>query len=207
MKKVWPIFAMTITSIVGIVATYRILDESSRVNLQNKDYIANANKVEKKAENKKENKKEDVPSPTPIVEEIVYDGLTMNQLSDKLNRVLQGVLSGYGNLFANYSIQLGIDPYLSVAIVMHETGCAYSCSTLVKRCNNVGGMKGTPKCQGGSYKAFPTLEDGIRSYLENLYYNYYRIGLTTPETIGPKYAESKAWPSYIHKYIEKIKMA
>lgn len=137
--------------------------------------------------------------------EIVYDGLTLDELSDKLNRSLNSTISGYGNLFASKSIELGLDPYLAVAIVLHETGCAWDCSELVNQCYNVGGQKGAPGCWGGSYKAFSSMEEGINSFLENLYYNYYAIGLTTPETINPKYAESTAWASKINAYIEKIK--
>lgn len=139
--------------------------------------------------------------------EIVYDGLTLDELSDKLNRSLNSTISGYGNLFASKSIELGLDPYLAVAIVLHETGCSWNCSELVNQCYNVGGQKGGPGCWGGSYRAFSSMEEGINSFLENLYYNYYAIGLTTPETINPKYAESTAWASRINAYIEKIKAA
>ena len=139
--------------------------------------------------------------------EIVYDGLTLDELSDKLNRSLNSTISGYGNLFASKSIELGLDPYLAVAIVLHETGCSWNCSELVNQCYNVGGQKGGPGCWGGSYRAFSSMEEGINSFLENLYYNYYAVGLTTPETINPKYAESTAWASKINAYIEKIKAA
>ena len=54
---------------------------------------------------------------------IVYDGLTKEELVDKLNRNLNSTLSGTGEIFANYAIEYGIDPYLAVAIVLHETGC------------------------------------------------------------------------------------
>ena len=55
---------------------------------------------------------------------------------------------------------------------MHETGCTWGCSKLVKECNNVGGQKGTPSCNGGSYKAYNTLDEGIIGFLDNIYYNY-----------------------------------
>ena len=136
---------------------------------------------------------------------IVYDGLTRSELIDKLNRNLKSTIAGKGDIFADYTIETGLDPYLAVAIVLHETGCNWECSTLVKACNNVGGMKGKPNCGNGSYMAFDTLDDGIRSYLKNLYNNYYALGLTTPETINPKYAASTAWAGKINYYIEKIK--
>jgi len=136
---------------------------------------------------------------------IVYDGLTLDELSAKLERSLNSTLKGQGKLFAEYSINLGLDPYLALAITLHETGCKWTCSTLVRQCYNVGGMKGSPGCNGGSYKAFNSMEEGIKAYLNNLYYNYYAVGLTTPETIGPKYAASTTWSSKINYYINEIR--
>ena len=142
---------------------------------------------------------------TVPVDPIVYDGLTMNQLAEKLNRSLNSTISGKGYLIASYSLQLGIDPYMATAIILHETGCNGTCSSLVRECNNVGGQKGGPSCGGGAYKAYPTLDDGIMGYLDNLYRNYYSYGLTTPEAIGPKYAASTTWASQVNNYIALIR--
>lgn len=139
------------------------------------------------------------------VDPIVYDGLTMNQLAEKLNRSLKSTISGKGYLIASYSLQLGIDPYMATAIILHETGCNGTCSSLVRECNNVGGQKGGPSCGGGAYKAYATLDEGIMGYLDNLYRNYYSVGLTTPETIGPKYAASTTWASQVNNYIALIR--
>ena len=139
------------------------------------------------------------------VDPIVYDGLTMNQLAEKINRSLKSTISGKGYLIASYSLQLGIDPYMATAIILHETGCNGTCSSLVRECNNVGGQKGGPSCGGGAYKAYATLDEGIMGYLDNLYRNYYSHGLTTPETIGPKYAASPTWASKVNNYIALIK--
>ncbi|MDD3341872.1 MAG: glucosaminidase domain-containing protein [Bacilli bacterium] len=222
MKKVGP----ALTSIViGTLAIIVILTEGngSLIQTTQSSKVTESNKMETKKEQKevKQNtevvqkvelaKVEEVvtptptPEPTPVPEPIVYDGLTENELGAKLNRSLNSTLSGYGSVFASQSLALGLDPYLALAIVLHETGCKWNCSTLLKECNNVGGMKGSPGCGGGSYKAFPTLEAGIRSYLDNLYNNYYRVGLTTPETIGPKYAESRTWVSNVQSYMSEIR--
>ena len=142
---------------------------------------------------------------TVPVDPIVYDGLTMGELADKLNRSLRSTISGKGYLIASYSLQLGIDPYMATAIILHETGCNGTCSNLVRECNNVGGQKGGPSCGGGAYKAYPTLDEGIMGYLDNLYRNYYSYGLTTPETIGPKYAASTTWASQVNNYIALIR--
>lgn len=138
---------------------------------------------------------------------IVYDGLTLEELGDKLNRSLNSTLSNKGYLFASKSIELGIDPYLAVAISLHETGCKWSCSTLVKSCNNIGGMKGKPSCGGGSYVRFSTLDQGIISYLEGLKRNYFDQGLNTPDTIARKYTGyyGSPWASKVKNYINEIK--
>ena len=164
-------------------------------------------KAEEKAREEKELELQKQKEEEARKQAVVYDGLTLDELAAKLNRTLNSTLSGQGYTFAKYAVELGIDPYLSVAIVMHETGCKWECSTLLKQCNNVGGMKGSPGCNGGSYKAFPSLEEGIRAYMNNLYNNYFSMGLTTPETIGPKYAASSTWASQVTSYINEIKAA
>ena len=183
--------------LIGFISLTKYCYER-KTNLENKQLLSE-NSTEITITEEDENK--------TIQPEIVYDGLTLDELSEKLNRSLNSTISGYGSLFASKSIELGLDPYLAVAIVLHETGCSWGCSELVNQCYNVGGQKGAPGCWGGSYKAFNSMEEGINAYLENLYYNYYAIGLTTPETINPKYAESTAWASRVNAYIEKIKAA
>ena len=89
--------------------------------------------------------------------------------------------------------------------MLHETGCKSNCSSLVRNCNNVGGQKGSPGCNGGAYKAFATLDDGIIGFINNLHKNYYTKGLNTIELIAPKYAASSAWPAKIRSYVEQIR--
>ena len=136
----------------------------------------------------------------------VYEGMTLEELGEKINRNLgTGYLSGKGSLIASKCIELGVDPYIVTAIILHETGCKYNCSTLVKQCNNVGGQKGAPSCGGGSYKYYATLDDGIVGHIENLYYNYFSKGRTTVETIAPRYAASTAWSGKINWYVNIIR--
>lgn len=156
-----------------------------------------------------EEKQNEVVEEEPIIveEPVVYDGLTMKELSEKLNRNMSSNISGMGELYASYSLEIGIDPYLALAITLHETGCngTSGCSKLVRECNNVGGQKGSPSCNGGSYKKYDTLELGIKGYMDNIKRNYYDYGLTTPETMNKKYAADPNWAVKINKYIDKIK--
>lgn len=133
---------------------------------------------------------------------IVYDGLTLKQLGEKLDRSLNSTLSGKGELIASYALDKGVDPYLATAIILHETGCEWGCSKLVRNCNNVGGQKGSG-C--GSYAKFSSLDTGIKKFIDNLAKNYYAYGLNTPEKMAKKYAASTTWSSKVNKYIQKIK--
>lgn len=137
---------------------------------------------------------------------VVYDGMTLEQLAKKLDRNLKSTLKGYGMVFAKSSMKYGVDPYLATAIVLHETGCASgTCSSLVRNCHNIGGMKGKNTCGGSSYARFSSLNAGIDAFFRNLSNNYYKKGLKTPESIGKKYAESSTWASRIRYYMKKIK--
>ena len=141
-----------------------------------------------------------------IYPEIVFEGMTLEELGEKLNRSLKSTLKGQGYTIAKYAIEYDVDPYMAVAIMLHETGCdSGKCSGLVRSCNNVGGMKGGPSCGNGSYKRFKTLDEGIKSFMRNLSKNYIKKGLITPEQINRKYAASTSWASRVKYYINKIK--
>lgn len=136
---------------------------------------------------------------------IVYDGMTMSELTEKLNRSLKSTIAGKGDIFASYSLERGVDPYLAVSIMLLETGCNWSCSSLMRRCNNVGGQKGSPSCYGGSYKSYPSLDEGIKGFIDNIADNYYAYGLTTPEAMNKKYAASDMWAIKVNNYISSVK--
>ena len=86
-----------------------------------------------------------------------------------------------------------------------ETGCNWSCSSLMRKCNNVGGQKGSPSCDGGSYRAYSSLDEGIKGFIDNIADNYYAYGLTTPEAMNKKYAESNMWAIKVNNYISSVK--
>ncbi|MBR3161489.1 MAG: glucosaminidase domain-containing protein [Bacilli bacterium] len=166
-------------------------------------------KIENK-DNNEENKNggEEATESNEKVEEVkeqpavVYDGMTMDELASKLESHLKNDLSGKGYLYASYALEKGVDPYLAVAISLEETGCNSDCSTLVKTCHNVGGMKGSG-C--GMYGYFDTLDEGIKAFIDNIYKNYVSYGLTTADTMNPKYAENPAWAGNVNNYINIIK--
>ena len=140
-----------------------------------------------------------------IGEEVIYEDLTMSELTQKLDKHLGSTLEGTGKYFAEYTKKTGLDPYLAVSITLLETGCKWGCSGLTSKCYNIGGMKGTPSCGSSGYRQFDSLEDGINGYLDYLYNNYYSQGLTTPEAINPRYATSSLWAEKVNRYIESVR--
>lgn len=136
---------------------------------------------------------------------IIYDGLTITELTNKLNKSLNSYLKDTGYYFAKYTKNTGIDPYLAVSIVLLETGCKWKCSSLTTSCNNIGGLKGGTSCNGSSYSKYDTLEEGINGYLDIIYNNYYLKGMKTAEQMANKYATSSKWAYKVNKYIEEVK--
>lgn len=217
MKKL-PSVKAVMALITIIIVTFSANQTSGNIGASNKTIITEpyilSSKVNTANLSKQIPEEIDIVVPVEMLEktapkeekkEIVYDNLTIDELAQKLDKNLKSTLSGYGMVFAESALKYQVDPYLALAIVLHETGCGFGrCSTLASKCNNIGGMKGTPGC-GGAYKKFNTLNEGIEAFFQNLSKNYYQKGLTTPETIGKKYAESTTWPQKIHYYMELIR--
>ncbi len=208
--------ALSLESNTSLNKDEKIVTNFSEINIKNMATSTSA--IIKNQQEKEDAETINEVSPTPINMEIapasiiipprveVYENMTIEELTDKLNRNLgSGYIAGKGYLIATHCIETGVDPYIAVAIMLHETGCKYNCSTLVRSCNNVGGQKGAPGCNGGSYKAYNTLDEGIIGFIDNLQRNYYSKGLTTVETIAPRYAQSSAWPAKINGYINQIR--
>ena len=201
-----------ITSVVGIImiAIGFTMQGNNLDNFKMNSIATSANHMI----NKKEEKI--ISEENPLLKEIkmettnasllrqeVYEGMTIDELAEKLNRTLKNEISGQGYTIANKCIELGVDPYIATAIIMHETGCGQSrCSNIARNCYNFGGQKGTG-C--GAYKRYNSIEEGLEGMITNLYKNYYAYGLNTVESIGPRYAESNTWVGKINWYVNKIR--
>jgi len=136
---------------------------------------------------------------------IVYENMTLSELSDKLNRSMKDTLSGKGELLASYSLEKGVDPYIALSIILLETGCnSGKCSGLTRKCYNFGGQKGSPSCDGGSYKVFASVDDGLKGFIDNLS-TYYVKGLNTPEKMNSRYAASGTWAIKVRNYERNIR--
>ena len=130
----------------------------------NSEILQNSVVINETVENMVQDNTE-IEEPEAIIEEEpkVYDGKTLEELADLLNKSLNSTISGKGYLIASYSIEKNVDPYMATAIMLHETGCKWGCSRLVVECNNVGGQKGTG-C--GSYGYFNSLDEGIMAFID-----------------------------------------
>lgn len=116
---------------------------------------------------------------------------------------MNSTLDNYGETIASRALEKNVDPVIAASIILVETGCQSNCSTLVKKCNNIGGMKGKGGC--GSYAKFSSLDTGIDAFINNLSKNYFAIGLTTPDKMNKKYAENPNWHNDVNYYVKKIK--
>ena len=133
-----------------------------------------------------------------------FNGENKEDIAKKINKYLKGVLGNKGEFITEYSLSVGMDPYLAASVMLHETGCKWTCSKLARTCNNVAGNKGNPGCNGGSYRKFDTIEEGIKFAIDKLN-SYYQKGYTTPKQINPYYAEDKTWHTKVNKYIKELK--
>lgn len=199
-KKIAILLVVMVDLLIGFLVFNKVMKENDQVKAKAPLKVDFGMECIEKAKNVfekiKVQREEDIR-----LQSVVFDNMTMEELSEKLEKSMNSTLKGKGSLFASYSIELGLDPYLALAIVLHETGCSYSCSGLVQSHNNIGGLKGG----NGRYLSFATLDDGIKGYLKILYKNYYSKGLTTPELMNPSYAASKTWASRVNWYIGQIK--
>ena len=82
---------------------------------------------------------EEIIEEEPVVEEvepIVYEGLTLNELGLKIDNVLNSTLDGYGTTIASLALDKWVDPVVAASIILVETGCKWTCSSLVRNANN-----------------------------------------------------------------------
>lgn len=225
MKKTKVIYIVTIFVAIMMISIGLVLEKDLSTNFKYSSDIYNF-KVQNMAASSnmilKGSKEEEKETVKPAFEEVqmetapasviipprveVYEAMTLEELGEKLNRSLgSDIVAGKGPLIAAECINKGVDPYIATAILLHETGCGSSCSNLARSCFNFGGQKGSPGCNGGAYKTFSSIDEGLVGLIDNLNNNYFSRGLNTVESIGPKYAESGTWVSKINWYIDKIR--
>lgn len=141
---------------------------------------------------------------------IVWDGLTLTELTNKLNKSLKSYVSNTGLFFAQYTKTNGLDPYLAVSILLLETGCGghNGCSKLAVNCNNFGGITGgKERCKtGGRFRKYNSIDEGLQGFMDVIYKNYYSKGDTTPEAMAFRYADgSTTWAGQVQGFYNSVK--
>lgn len=207
---------------VGLLMQYDLSKKKTTDKIEIQEFkiqnmAASANMIVKDSKEKefKQNKKllltevkmETAPASVIIPPRVeVYEGMTLEELGEKLNRNLgNDIIAGKGMLIATECINKGVDPYVATSIILHETGCRSHCSNLARYCYNFGGQKGGPSCNGGSFKRFDSIDEGLVGMINNLYKNYYAMGLNTVELIAPKYCEGNTWAGKINWFVQDIR--
>lgn len=226
MRKMRVIYYLT--SLVGILmvciglviqndSAHTVQKKKSTTGFDIKNMAASTNMIVKDVENKKDTpnlllkevEMETAPASIIVPPRVeVFEGQTLDELAARLNRHLgNDIVAGKGALIATESLNKGVDPYIVVAIIAQESGCSGSngCSNLARYCNNFGGQKGKPSCNGGAFKKFDTVDAGLVGMIDNLSRNYFALGLNTPEKIGPKYCEGNEWAGHITWFVNKIR--
>ncbi len=135
-----------------------------------------------------------------------FNGESDEIIAKKINKFLNSTLKGKGKFITECSISVGLDPYFAAAVMLQETGCYWTCSKLTRSCYNVGGNKGKPSCNGGSYRKFNSIEEGMKFAINKLN-SYYKKGYKTPAQINPFYATDKTWHEKVQRYYNKLKKA
>ena len=157
------------------------------------NYVASMNAVMEKKQ-QTNTAKETVTSSDAIA----FEGKSIAEVGEVLNKTLGGVLSGWGETIARLSMEKGMDPYLLSAISVHETGNGTSSAARNKY--NFGGIM----CSSGLCR-YSSVEDGIVSFVNVVYNNYYSKGLTTAESMNKKYAASSSWATKVNSWYNTIK--
>lgn len=108
-------------------------------------------------------------------------------------------LAGTSYKVWDYSKQNGIDPRLTAAIILLETG--NGTSRLIRKQNNVGGLT-NPGGQGFRY--FASVDKSISFLCSLLNKHYIKKGLTTVEEMNLKYSTSATWSSKVRRIMKGL---
>ncbi len=123
-----------------------------------------------------------------------YSKIKMKQVKKK--KKIKKKIMTIEDMIISKANNVGINPDICLAIARLETG--WFKSYLYVNYNNPGGLM----CGDGNPMYFNSIEDGVDFFINNLHKNYFQIGLTSPETIGPKYCpNSQHWIDSVNSLI------
>ena len=133
-SKMISIITISLIVIITFVYVFYLINKTNKLNTMYAYQNNNINSNIEQEEINEETTSLEVQEPEIVT---VYEDYTMEELSEQLEKSLNSDISGYGSFIANYTIEKNVDPFLATAIMLHETGCTWNCSSLVKNCHNV----------------------------------------------------------------------
>ena len=141
-----------------------------------------------------------------VVVDTSYDGEKMEDIASKMNKYFAKTsLEGYGEHIAKVSIAKGVNPYLIGGIIVNNTNCKNECTILFKQCNNVGSLKGSPGCFGGTYKKYNDVGDSITDLVGEISKKFYTKEMQVPNKMYSDYGKNATWAFKVSKIMENIK--
>ncbi len=138
--------------------------------------------------------------------DINFNGESVEQIGKKMDKYFEKtLLEGYGEYIAKSSIKKSVNPYLIAGIMLENTGCKNECSIILKECNNVSGIKGSPGCFGGTYKEYDGIDGSISDLIGMISQKFYTPEMQVPNKMYKDYGKTSTWAFIVSKYMEEIK--
>lgn len=149
---------------------------------------------------------DDVKDDVHDEEVTTYNGESIETIGKKMESLFkQTDLEGLGEHVSRLSITKSVNPYLIGGIILENTNCRIDCSILLKQCNNVSGLKGTPGCFGGNYKYYNTKEDSVSELVNFISKSYPNLDMQQPYKMYKSYGKNETWAFKVNKYMEELK--
>ena len=152
----------------------------------------------------------DKPSDVPKKEEepvnTSFNGESIEAIGKKIDKYCSKTpLEGYGEAIAKAAIRKSVNPYLISGIILESTNCKIDCSVIFKECNNTSGIKGSPGCFGGTYKAYGKIEDSITDLANSISEKFYTPEMQSPYKMYKDYGKTSSWALKVSNFMDAIK--
>ena len=166
----------------------------------NNNFMIYLNKVDEPV------KEEDNPQDETKEIDTSFNGESIEEIGKKIDNYCKKTpIEGHGEYIARTSIMKSVNPYLIGAIILESTKCKNECSVIFKECNNVSGIKGSPGCFGGAYRAYDTLDEAISDIVNEISKEFYTKEMQMPYKMYKQYGKTSSWAFKISNYMEGLK--
>lgn len=135
-----------------------------------------------------------------------FNGESIEVIGKKIDKYCSKTpLEGYGEAIARAAIRKSVNPYLVSGIILESTNCKIECSVIFKECNNTSGIKGSPGCFGGTYKAYNKVEDSITDLVNSVSEKFYTPEMQSPYKMYKDYGKTSSWALKVSNFMDAIK--